>query len=869
MTPFVVRMLRKLRGLPGLSSLPGGWLARVALAVYWLCLLLLTHWPKLDPHIGPKLTLSQLNLDKPMHASAFGTLAMFAILAGLAGKNATWRKHIITAALVVSGYAYLDELTQHWFQRTVCSGDLLANLVGIMAVCLGMLAASRYNAPGPWRRPACQLMLIVFAPLGAIVLLSPAMALEVDWPLWFMNGFMVEHGPRYVAMLALGAAVMTLGWFALPEDKLGRWRFLLGVLVAMLLAGGLLLACMSVNPALIWQDGVLWSLGAIIASIALGASIRAIASVRQMAAVRAAETSIDEPVTGDSADVVADVAADATTAAATDEKDNAADPATPAKPAGGSFVSNARTVSILTLVSRITGLVREAVIAGVFGLSPVAAAFIFAFQIPNLFRRLFGEGALAAAVIPVYARTRKEDPEVARRFVSLCLALLVVILGGLTLVGELLLVGALSMRSWNPDTALALRLTMVMLPYMPLVCLVALMGAVLQVRDKFASTAAVPIVLNIVVVAGTLLATWNADSPEALERSVYWVGVSVLVAGLLQVAWQLVTLLKFEKLTSVFTGTRPAMVSLKAIFLPMILGLAAFQINTFLDAVMAMGFSVKEGKETFSFLGHIVRYPMGEASVAALGWSQRLYEFPLGIFGIAIATAIFPALAHAAASRDEQGRHRFATIFHHGLRLSVFIGLPASIGLMIVALPLSRLAYERGEFGLADSTRVAWILMGYAPAIWAYSMNHVLTRAFYALGDSRTPLRVSLAMVALNLLLNLILVWPLGAMGFALATATGAVVQNIVLAQAIRRSVREPLGKGVWLSWGRSLAATLVMAAVLIPAMYYFDAASLSRTHSAMLLGVMVCLGGLVYLAMNWVLGCEEIKWLVKRKPGV
>lgn len=873
MKPLVVRTLVKLRSLPGLSSIPGGWLARLALAIYWLCLLLTTHWPKLDPHIGPKLTLSQLNLDKPIHACAFGSLAMLAILAGLAGKKATWRQHIIVAALVVGSYAYIDELTQHWFERTVSSGDLLANITGIMIVCLGMLAASRYNAPGPWRKTACRLLLGGFAPVGLIMLLWSRMVLEVTWPDWFMSAFTIAQGPRMVCMLALGATVMTLSCFALPNQMIGKWRSLLGMLFVILAGGCVLMLCTRLNPQLLLLDGVLWNLGAILASIAMGASLRAKASVQEMAAKRLAEqkdqTALqgESQTPGDEAPFTSSDSASASSSASSQEKSDEKNQ--PDQPSASSFVGHAKTVSILTFVSRITGLVREAVIAGVFGLSPVAAAFVFAFQIPNLFRRLFGEGALSAAVIPTYAKALKQDPAVARRFVSLCLALLVVTLGGLTLLGELLLAGALAARTWHPDTALALRLTMVMLPYMPLVCLVALMGAVLQVREKFASTAAVPIVLNIVVVAGTLLATWQANTPEALERSVYWVGVSVLLAGLLQVAWQLMSLLKFEKLTSVFEGTRPAMMSLKAIFVPMILGLAAFQINTFLDAVMAMGLSVKEGKDSFMLLGYAIRYPLAEASVAALGWSQRLYEFPLGIFGLAIATAIFPALAHAAAQRNAQGKSRFTMIFHHGLRLSVFIGLPASVGLMIVALPLSRLAFERGEFTLSDSSRVAWLLMGYAPAIWAYSMNHVLTRAFYAQGDSRTPLRVSLAMVGLNLLLNLILVWPLGALGFALATAIGAMLQNMILVGAMRQSVRAPLGKSVWLSWIRSLFGSAVMAAILIPAMYYFDPASLSRSESAILLAGAVGVGGLVYLAMTWVLDCEEIQWLVKRKAGV
>jgi putative peptidoglycan lipid II flippase len=408
---------------------------------------------------------------------------------------------------------------------------------------------------------------------------------------------------------------------------------------------------------------------------------------------------------------------------------------------------------------------------------------------------------------------------------------------------------------------------MVMLPYMPLVCLVALIGAVLQVQGRFASTAAAPILLNIVVVTTAILATRNTDD-AALVHSIYWVSASVIAAGLLQVGWQLVALLKLEKPTFSFAGTKPAMASLKAIFLPMVVGLAAFQLNTFMDSLMAMALSVREGASTFTFGARIYSYPLEEASVAALNWSQRLYEFPLGIFGIAIATAIFPALSHAAANRASQGLTHFATIYRQGLRLSVFIGLPASVGLMVVALPLSRLAYERGQFTLEDSQRVAWILLGYAPAIWAYSMNHVLTRAFYALGDSRTPVKVSLAMVGMNLLLNLILVWPLGAQGFAIATAVGAILQSVILILAIEQYLREPLGREVWMSWGKSLLASAVMGLTLLSVYYWIDPASLRPYDNFILLMAMVAAGGLIYAAAAWLAGCPEIRWILRRRAG-
>ena len=174
-----------------------------------------------------------------------------------------------------------------------------------------------------------------------------------------------------------------------------------------------------------------------------------------------------------------------------------------------------------------------------------------------------------------------------------------------------------------------------------------------------------------------------------------------------------------------------------------------------------------------------LNYPIGQGGLAALFRSQLLYQFPLGVFGIAIATAVFPAPADAAAETGAAGKAHFRTIIQHGLRLTVFVGLPASVGLFMVRLPLCRVVFEGREFTLADSRRCAMIVAAYAPAIWAYSMTHVLTRAFYAVKNSKTPMIASVAMVALNFLLNITLVWFLGAAGLALATAICAIIQCV------------------------------------------------------------------------------------------
>ena len=523
---------------------------------------------------------------------------------------------------------------------------------------------------------------------------------------------------------------------------------------------------------------------------------------------------------------------------------------TPLKPAPPPrFVGHAVLVAALTFVSRITGLLRDAVLSASFGRGPVASAFLIGFMIPNLFRRLFGEGALSAAFIPAYAELVRNDPAAARRFASLCIAALTIVTGGLTLLGELVLWFMHARMGWAPDTLLAIRLTMLMLPYMPLICLVALIGGALQVHGRFGPAASAPIFLNLVMIAAIFGAMRSvpagARDDTALRDAIIYVSLSVLLAGVLQLIWQLAALARYEPLTTNFSGAAGAFKKMLWVMGPMVLGLAVFQINTALDTLITWCFAPKPGgAEVLTLFGHPWHYPIDDAGqVVSLTLAQRLYQFPLGVFGIAIATAIFPALAHAAADRSDLGRTHFQTTLHHGLRLSFFIGLPASVGLILVRVPLTRVMFEHGRFELEDSLRVATILTGYASAVWAYSMTHILTRTFYAVGDSKTPLRVSMSMVVLNFALNLTLIWPLGAAGLAWSTAISASCQVMILLMLVRRHVAKPVDATVFKGWLRTVLLTSVMIAALGPLLMKYPAEDLGWRGCAGLLGAVVILG--------------------------
>lgn len=529
----------------------------------------------------------------------------------------------------------------------------------------------------------------------------------------------------------------------------------------------------------------------------------------------------------------------------------------------GRFVGHAMLVSALTFLSRITGLLRDSVLASIFGLKSITDAFYLAFIIPNLFRRLFGEGALTAALIPVYTELLKTDRAAAGRLATLCTVLLFMLLAALTLVGELVLWWLLGSRDWSGDSTLALQLTMLMLPYMPLVCLVALIGGLLQVHGRFGPAAFAPILLNVIVIAATLIVGLGLSGDIELRGVVFYVAGGVLLAGVCQLVWVVAAVLRYDAYALGVSGAMPAMKSVMVTMAPMIVGLAVFQINTLFDGLIAWFLSPKDGATSLLLFGREMAAPIQTGSVTALQFAQRLYQFPVGVFGVAIATAIFPALSHAAANDDSDS---FATTVRHGLRLTVFIGLPASVGLIVVRDPLVRLLFERGEFDATSTTRVASILIGYASAVWAYSMTHVITRAFYAMKDAKTPLRVAVVMVILNLALNLTLVWWLGAAGLAWSTAICAAIQSALLVKLLGRRVDHPVDASVWSGWRRTLMLSVVMGIIIAPVNFVIDTSSMSALASALVLLGQVAIGAIVFLIGAKVTKSDELTWLLKRK---
>ncbi|HWB19478.1 MAG TPA: murein biosynthesis integral membrane protein MurJ [Phycisphaerales bacterium] len=547
------------------------------------------------------------------------------------------------------------------------------------------------------------------------------------------------------------------------------------------------------------------------------------------------------------------------------------------------FEHHARTVTVLTFLSRITGLLRDASLARIFGNGALMDAFGFAFMIPNLFRRLFGEGALSAAFLPVYTQLDKTQPAVGKQLATLTLGLMFIMLGGLTVLGELVLWIALSLGV--SKDALAIHLTMIMLPYMPLVCLVAIFGAMLQVHGRFGPTASAPAVLNLFLVAAAwggyqllrkpheIAQTMPASAPDldsspAAITHLHWVAWVVIVAGFVQVLWSMWSLRTTPWYAGALARCREAGPHMKRVLSqawPMFIGLGVLQVNTFIDGIVA-SYPTTFGPHFFGW-----EYPLSSGALASLNNAQRLYEFPLGVFGIAVATAIFPALAKLT-----NDVHGFSDTLRRGLRLVIYIGLPASAGLILVRSQLVAAVFQGKNFTADDTDRVAFVLLGYAPAIWAYSMTHVLTRAFYAKGDSFAPVRVAVSMVFLNFALNVSLIWtPLHEAGLAWSTAFCAIIQSFILLRMVRRRYADHaiVDRDVRLSWLRTVMATLVMSAAVIAAQIFLlpmlrltPAHALTWRLAVLQLAFLVAVGGLAYASASKALKMPEMWWAVGRR---
>jgi len=547
-----------------------------------------------------------------------------------------------------------------------------------------------------------------------------------------------------------------------------------------------------------------------------------------------------------------------------------------------SFVSHAKLIGLLTLFSRILGMARESIAANYFGAGAVWSAFTVAFTIPNLFRKLFGEGALSAAFIPLYAQAvkreeedsgiRSEDPS-SQAFAAASVNLLCSILIALTIVGEVILY-ALTFLYLRPDYLLAVKLTAIMLPYVLLVCGTAFLGAILQVHHRFAAITATSIVLNACLIVAIVAASrfFNLKTEAGQEAGVRWLSYATLIAGVIQILMLLPSLravgFRFQPILHFWT---PAVRRMLTLTLPVALSAGVLQVSVVLDKGISFMLARSPGHDTFTLLGRTIALPMAEGAAARLNWSQFLYQFPLGVFAIALATAIFPKLSADALDAD---RTQFKRILRQGIEASLLIGLPASAGMILVRYPAVRLLFERGNFTYDDTVLVARSTAVYAGAIWAFSLQQILNRAYYSLHDTTTPLLLGLGNLAINTLIELPLLWykPLAESGMAVGTLVAFSLQAVLMTWMLGRKVG---GLGLRQSMP-NLARMLLATAAMCAACYAVQWTSLypkDLAHSPhkliwlCQLTLLMLLGGGTYFATAAALGLPVLEHVRVRKP--
>ncbi len=535
-------------------------------------------------------------------------------------------------------------------------------------------------------------------------------------------------------------------------------------------------------------------------------------------------------------------------------------------------ISSARLIAGCTLASRVTGLIRDMLLVHTFSLSWALDAFNYGFQIPNLFRRLFGEGTLAAVFVPTFTQTLEDRGRAdAWKLLARTLALLTI-----AIVAVMVLIEGVILTIWlvdpgGPARRVILGLTALMLPFMLSICVVALFSSILNCVGSFVPAALTPVVLNLVMIAGIVFLA-PAMSP-APETQVFGVAIAVLAAGALQVLLLLPVLRRHGVALGWSLRPRdPDVRRMLRMMPPVMLGQGVLLIGTFIDATLCTWLThVEGGARSTSLLGVSFAYPLQEGALSAITVAQRLYQFPLGVFGISLAVAALPAFSRLATKRDWDGWAREVT---GSLRLAVFVGLAAGGLIVVLAEPIVRLLFEYRRFGAADTARAARVLMFYGLGLWAFCANHIVLRGFYSLGDVRTPVKISCVLVPLNVALSLVLVWFEGIReaAFAISTATTSTLGVLVGIALLRQ--RSGTRLGGWqtagavarmvLAAGLACAATIGARRLWAPALADAGLPAIIR-RAGDTLGALA-LGSAVFVAASLLLRLPEAREMLRRR---
>ncbi|MEW5729927.1 MAG: murein biosynthesis integral membrane protein MurJ [Pseudomonadota bacterium] len=457
------------------------------------------------------------------------------------------------------------------------------------------------------------------------------------------------------------------------------------------------------------------------------------------------------------------------------------------------------TVGGFTMLSRVTGLAREMMIANYMGAGAIADAFFVAFRFPNLFRSLFAEGAFNAAFVPLFAgKLTAEGEAEARSFAERALAVMTLVLAAFVAVMELAMPWAVyglapGFADVPGKLELATELSRICFPYLLFISLTALQAGVLNSLGRFAAAAGTPVLLNLTAMAGLWALAPHTETPG---HALAW---GTFAAGVVQFAWLAFSVRAAGMpLRPRLPRLTPEVKLLGKRIVPGALGAGVYQVNILINTMIAS--------------------TVANGAVSYLNYADRVNQLPLGVVGVAIGTALLPLLARQIksgetdAARESQNR---------ALEFALLLTLPAAAALMTIAEPVIRVLFQRGSFGPAETEATAAALVAFAAGLPAYVLIKVIAPGFFAREDTRTPVQVAGAAVGLNIVLNLALVVPLGHVGMALATALAAWFNAAVLAWILRKRGFFAVDRRLKSRAPRILLAALLMGAVLAAAEHY------------------------------------------------
>jgi putative peptidoglycan lipid II flippase len=492
----------------------------------------------------------------------------------------------------------------------------------------------------------------------------------------------------------------------------------------------------------------------------------------------------------------------------------------------------ATIVMVAFVLSRVLGLAREMIIGNQFGTSRELDTYLAAFRIPDLIFQLIAGGALGSAFIPTFTSYLAHgDEKEAWRLASSVLNIVAIVLTGCAAVAAIFapqLVAHVVAPGFSPEEqALTVQLMRIMLISPIVFGTSGIVMGILNSFQHFLLPALAPAIYNLSIIAGAIFL--------APVMGIYGLAVGVVVGSFLHLFVQLPELLrKGLAYRLILDITHPGVREVGRLMLPRMLGLATVQINFLVNTFLASG--------------------LAEGSLAALNYGWMLMLLPQGIFAMAIATAVFPTFSALAATGE------FAELrltLSEALRLILYLTVPASVGLVVLREPLIQLLLQRGRFDPSSTQVVAWALQFYALGLFAHSALEVVTRAFYSLHDTRTPVLIGAGAMALNIILSLLLIGPLFHGGLALANSVATIVETVVLLVILRGRLQGIDGQRLL----RSLAKISAAATVMGVGVGWFDALT-QGSHILIRGGGAVVLGGVLYLAVSLLLHAEEVRAL-------